>query len=392
MPDPGNQTPSTATSAASGVTVTAATVTATATASTKGTELTAEEADSQLNSLTVKPDMTLGNGGSNFHSWNKMLLSQARVKRCLMAFYKDYPDSAVDAAATQLLMSSISPSFQRSVSSPPTAHRGYKHIKEKYSGGKNQEANHTWQQELREGIRPKKLLDEYILRCEGLHSCLTGNGVAMMEYQAYKEMIEGLPEEFEPVRYTLMGNLANWEWDQVLPTIKAIAYMIGYSDKSRSEEAAANLALNRGPGHGPGPAAPGNRPGAGQQQRPRSPAKERKPPFCKCCRQTGHLQRDSPKTKEEEAIKARVEHVAARIDHLELQLGEALPPMANAARGHSSSRSGRSSASTRDPDGDWTGLIHLGENFHAVSPPFTPDQSPPPTWHGFWTVALPSTL
>jgi transposase InsO family protein len=84
MPAPGNQTPSTATSAASGGSVTAATATATATVtvSTNGTELTAEEADAQLSSQTVKPYVTLGNGGSNFHSWNKMLLSQARIKRC----------------------------------------------------------------------------------------------------------------------------------------------------------------------------------------------------------------------------------------------------------------------------------------------------------------------
>jgi hypothetical protein len=195
----------------------------------------------------------------------------------------------------------------------------------------------------------------------------------MMEYQAYKELIEGLPEEFEPVRCTLMGNLANREWDQVLPTIKAIAYMIGYSDKSRSEEAASNLVLNRGHGPelGPGPAAPGNRPGAGQQQRPRSPAKERKPPFCKRCRQTTHLQRDCPKAKEEEAFKARMEHVAARIDHLELQLGEALPHMANAARGHSSS------GSTRDPEGDWPAPTHPGENFHALSTTLYARSQPP---------------
>jgi hypothetical protein len=62
-----------------------------------------------------------------------------------------------------------------------------------------------------------------------------------------------------------------------------------------------------------------------------------------------------------------MEHVAARIDHLELQLGEALPPMANTTQGHSSSGSGRSSVSTRDPDGDWLGSTHPGENFHAAS-------------------------
>jgi hypothetical protein len=139
MASTGNQPSTSATSAVSGITATA-----TVTVSTNGTEMTAEEADAQLSSQAVKPYVTLGNGGSNFHSWNKMILSQARVKRCIMAYYKDYPDSAVDAAATQLLMSSISPTFQRSVASLPTAYRGYTLIKEKYCGGTNQEANFSW--------------------------------------------------------------------------------------------------------------------------------------------------------------------------------------------------------------------------------------------------------
>jgi hypothetical protein len=173
-------------------------------------------------------------------------------------------------------------------------------------------------------------------------------------------MIIGLPEEMEPVRLVLMGNLAGKEWSQVLPTIKAMAYMMDYSDKSRTEEAAANLTLTREQGTA------GNKPGAGQQQRHKSPAKERKPPYCKRCRQTGHLQLDCPKAKDGEAFRARMEHVAARIDHLELQLGEGLPPMANAIRGYSSSKSGRSSTSTRNADEDWPDSAHPGENLHAA--------------------------
>eukprot|EP00884_Botryococcus_braunii_P008878 jgi/Botrbrau1/17992/Bobra.0664s0001.1 len=169
--------------------------------------------------------------------------------------------------------------------------------------------------------------------CQGLNNCLTGNGVAMMPYQAYKDMIMCLPEELESARLILMGNLADKDWPEVPPTIKASAYMMDYCDKSRTEEAAAHLTLTKGPGEA------GNKFRAGRQQRHKSLAKERKVPYRKRCRQIAHLQPDCPKAKEEEAFKARMEHVAARIDHLELQLGEGLPPMANAVRGHFSSRS-----------------------------------------------------
>jgi hypothetical protein len=212
--------------------------------------------------------------GTSIHG-NKMLTTQARAKRCYMALVKDYPDTAVDAAATQLLMSTISTTFQQTVSCYPTAHRGYNHILDKFTGGKNQEANYTWQQEMREGIKPQETLDEYVLRMEGLYNCLVGNGMPMMPHQGFKDLILGLPAEMDQAKYPLMGNLAGKDWPRVLPAIKAMAYMMDYSDKSRTEEATANFA-NKGPG------AAGNRP-AGQQQRPKSPARDRKPPFCKRC-------------------------------------------------------------------------------------------------------------
>ena len=113
-----------------------ATSSGTVSANADGTDLSPEEADAQLSSQTVKPYVTLGNGGGNFHSWNKMLKTQARAKRCHMALVKDYPDTAMDAA-TQLLMSSISTTFQQTVSCYPAAHRGYRHILDKFTGGKN---------------------------------------------------------------------------------------------------------------------------------------------------------------------------------------------------------------------------------------------------------------
>jgi hypothetical protein len=151
----------------------------------------------------------------------------------------------------------------------------------------------------------------------------------------------------DQAKYPLMGNLAGKDWPRVLPAIKAMAYMMDYSDKSRTEEAAANFTTKS-------PGAAGNRP-AGQQQRPKSPTRDRKPPFCKRCRTAGHLARDCPKARENEEMKAKISFLT---DHLSTQMGlqhggPAALPMANMARGPSSSRSGNSHASSHDYDDDW---------------------------------------
>eukprot|EP00884_Botryococcus_braunii_P017793 jgi/Botrbrau1/4698/Bobra.0218s0019.1 len=51
---------------------------------------------------------------------------------------------------------------------------------------------------------------------------------------------------------------------------------------------------------------PPTSPAGGQQQRPMSPARERKPAFCKRCRTAGHLARDCPKAKEDKEMRAKL--------------------------------------------------------------------------------------
>jgi hypothetical protein len=58
MTNPGSQTPTSAASGSSG-----ATTSGTVSANADGTDLSPEEADAQLSSQTVKPYVTLGNGG-----------------------------------------------------------------------------------------------------------------------------------------------------------------------------------------------------------------------------------------------------------------------------------------------------------------------------------------
>ena len=62
--------------------------------------MTAEEADAPISQQSVKPVMELERDGTNFNRWRRLLDTQAIIKRCHMALYRDYPGTAVDAAAT----------------------------------------------------------------------------------------------------------------------------------------------------------------------------------------------------------------------------------------------------------------------------------------------------
>jgi hypothetical protein len=72
--------------------------------------------------------VTLLVDGRNIRPWIKMINNTAQMKRCHMALHKDYPDTAVDAATTQLLMSSVSGYFQKLIAYIPTAHRSYTYV------------------------------------------------------------------------------------------------------------------------------------------------------------------------------------------------------------------------------------------------------------------------
>ncbi len=107
-------------------------------------KLTPEQADAHLSIQNVKTYVHLLDDGRNIRPWMKMIRDTAAMKRCLMALQYEYPDTAVDAAATQLLMSSISDYYQNIISTLPTAHRSYQYVTRRFMGGHNHNANTVW--------------------------------------------------------------------------------------------------------------------------------------------------------------------------------------------------------------------------------------------------------
>ncbi len=110
--------------------------------------LTPKQADAQLGTHTVKIYIKLQDDGCNIRPWMKMVRDTAAIKRCQMALQQEYPDTAVDAAATQILMSSVSEHFQNIISSMPSPYSAYNYICKLFVEGHNQNANTVWFSQL----------------------------------------------------------------------------------------------------------------------------------------------------------------------------------------------------------------------------------------------------
>jgi hypothetical protein len=65
-----------------------------------------------------------------------------------MALFKQRPDTAVDAAAMQMLVVSLPDHVKNAVSRFATAYDAFHYILDKFTGGKNPEANLVWRKEL----------------------------------------------------------------------------------------------------------------------------------------------------------------------------------------------------------------------------------------------------
>ena len=197
--------------------------------------LTPEQADAQLGTHTVKIYIKLQDDGCNIRPWMKMVRDTAAIRRCQMALQQEYPDTAVDAVATQILMSSVSENFQNIIASMPSAYSAYNYIRKLFVEGHNQNANTVWFSQLEIGMQPTDSLEQYCMRMQRLYQCLRGNNATIEEFHVMKHLVKGLPAEMDPVKISLHGNLAGKPLSEALTVSRAAAYGIDIDDSAPRE-------------------------------------------------------------------------------------------------------------------------------------------------------------
>ena len=183
-----------------------------------------------------------------------------------MALQQEYADTAVDAVATQILMSSVSENFQNIIASMPSAYSAYNYIRKLFVEGHNQNANTVWFSQLELGMQPTDSLEQYCMRMQRLYQCLRGNNATIEEFHVMKHLVKGLPAEMDPVKISLHGNLAGKPLSEALTVVRAAAYGIDFDDSAprenswtanRVQPAGPSLPRPTGPPSGGGAAIPG---------------------------------------------------------------------------------------------------------------------------------------
>ncbi len=110
------------------------------------------------------------------------------------------------------------------------------------------------------------------------------------------DLINGLPKEMDPIKLALHGALGGKHIQKALKSIRGAAYGLQTSNKRvrRFGGMAANRVPSPGPAAHPAPGTSGRRSPPPGRKSPHRDSRDRKAPFCRKCRQSGHLHRDCP--------------------------------------------------------------------------------------------------
>ena len=102
-------------------------------------------------------------------------------------------------------------------------------------------------------------LEQYCARMENLYTCLLNNGAQVQEFQVMADLINGLPEEMDPIKLSLHGALGGKRIGKALNSIRGAAYGLQTSNERvrRFGGMAANRVPSPGPSAYPGPGTSG---------------------------------------------------------------------------------------------------------------------------------------
>ena len=259
--------------------------------------LTAKEIDKNLNhSSNVRTYVQLDASGSNYPQWELDLRSAARRIGCHGAYFKAFPLSQADGAAMNLLLSSMSNKMSAPLARHPTAKHAYQEITKRYTGGANPNANRDWNQEMEAGIRSNESLDDWVMRVEVLYGCIKANNGIMAHQDAVSAIIDGLPEEMEPVRFGLYGSCCAKTFEEMRQTLQFAAHGLKFNDKLRRTASTPSVNHFR-PTKGqqtPKETQPASKGASGSGKEPAEGSTSKTRLYCKICRSKGHHAKQCP--------------------------------------------------------------------------------------------------
>lgn len=274
----------------------------------------------------VKCPVTLDREGVEFPYWDMAFVAACGLKRCKEALSTPMPDTEENAAALLMLIESVPKVWGSKLASMKIASAAYQWVRQKFTGGADQEVTSRWLELLHKGMTETETLEEYYNRMVALYEALKGNGHPIMERDVKLAIIKGLPEAAKETG--MISSAAGKDLEGLWEIIATTAKGLGFDDRAPRVTPVAKAvshtipttSTTASPQEG---SAQGH--GTGQRTSSRSMGRDRRNNrTCYRCRDPGHFERDCPLKKAEEKMQQDLQRVMAAMANL-------LPPPVNQA-------------------------------------------------------------
>jgi transposase InsO family protein len=179
----------------------------------------------------VKVSCTLDRKGGNFRKWITEMVVATINKDCAEAIQRPLPNTRANAAALQLITSSIPEDWEPEGDAKHIAYETLTWVCNKFQGGHDRTINKGWFKQLQEDrMTREENFEQYVTKKYSLYDNLRGNHHSVEHEDLTNAVIDCLPLEFETSKTSLYTQVIGMTKSQMVKHLRIQAYELKFDD------------------------------------------------------------------------------------------------------------------------------------------------------------------
>jgi hypothetical protein len=181
----------------------------------------------------VKVSCMLDRNGGNIRKWMTEVVVAAINKDCTEAIQKPLPNTRANAAALQLITSSIPADWEPEGSAKHVAFDALTWVCNRFQGGHDRTINKGWYRQLQEDrMERDENFEQFVTKKYSLYDNLRGNHHPLEHEDLTNAVIDCLPLEFESSKTSLYTQVIGMTKSQMIKHLRIQAYALKFDDLS----------------------------------------------------------------------------------------------------------------------------------------------------------------
>jgi hypothetical protein len=175
----------------------------------------------------VKVSCIMDRKGGNFRKWMTEMVVATINKDCAEAIQRPLPNTRANAAALQLITSSIPEDWEPEGDAKHIAFETLTWVCNKFQGGHDRTINKGWFKQLQEDrMTREENFEQYVTKKYSLYDNLRGNHHSVEHEDLTNAVIDCLPLEFESSKTSLYTHVIGMTKSQLVKHLRVQAYAL----------------------------------------------------------------------------------------------------------------------------------------------------------------------